>query len=304
MTTENNQQQEEEILVPEIMNSGAEAISAIVKSEIDMQISTAKAYPRSLAVFRKKVKEMATINEDIAEACTYALPTKEKVGNSYVKKTISGPSVRLAEIACSCYGNVRAGSRIISNDGKRVISQGVFHDLESNVSITTEVSRSIRTKEGKMYSDHLQSVTANAACSIAFRNIVFKGLFGMITDVYEEVKKVARGTEATLGKRREKAIAFFTERKIKLEQILEVLGVQGIEEIDLDKLAILSGMKASIVNNEVTDINELFPGKDDKNKGEKANGNTLNMMDSKKKDGKKSDAKTDQQSSEQGSQAS
>lgn len=283
MTTakNNNEQSSDEEMKFEMVQT-AEALAVIVKSEIDMQIATAKAYPRSVTKFRSKVLELATINEDVAESCTYALPVKETVGNSTVTKSLTGPSVRLAEIVCSNYGNVRAGARVIANDGKQITAQGIFHDLESNVAIQFEVRRSIRTKTGKMYSDHLQVVTGNAACAIAFRNVVFKGIPGAyITDIYEKIQEVAKGTTETLGKRRDKAIKFFTERKVKLEQILEVLGVAGVEEIDLDKLAILSGMKASMVNGEVTEIQDLFQPqeKDSKETGKKANGDAMNMMD-------------------------
>src|ERR1043165_7764854 len=120
---------ENEIILPEVINEES-SLSLITKAEIDVQISTAKAYPRSLTKFIQKATSMATVSEGVAESCAYALPRGGK--------TLEGPSVRLAEIVVSSYGNVRAGARIIYKDNKIVRAQGICHDLEGNTSVTVE----------------------------------------------------------------------------------------------------------------------------------------------------------------------
>ena len=70
-----------------------DALSLITKAEIDVQISTAKAFPRSLTMFIQKATSMATLTEEIAASCSYALPRGGK--------NLEGPSVRLAEIVCA-----------------------------------------------------------------------------------------------------------------------------------------------------------------------------------------------------------
>src|SRR5689334_11587126 len=82
------------------------AMEAIQRAEIDVQIATAKRYPRQLSLVKSHMMSFATLDQETAEACFYNLPRGGK--------NIQGPSVRLAEIAVSCYGNLRAGSRILS----------------------------------------------------------------------------------------------------------------------------------------------------------------------------------------------
>lgn len=248
------------------------AISLITKAEIDSQISTAKAFPRSLATFHKRVLDVATINEDIAQSCIYALPRGGK--------TLEGPSVRLAEIVASAYGNLRSGDRVIFVDEKTITAQGIVHDLENNILYTAEVQRRITDKNGRRYNDDMIVVTGRAACAIAFRNAMFKVVpAALIEDVYQKIKDVARGDEKTLGDRREKAIKFFTERGIKEQQIYDKLEAKGKEDINLDKLQTLSGMKSAFVNGEAT-LTDLF-APDDATRGANATDSTLKSLNKK-----------------------
>lgn len=229
---------------------GESSLSLITKAEIDIQISTAKAFPRSNKMFLDKALSMATLNEDIAASCAYALPRGGKA--------LEGPSVRLAEIVCSSYGNIRAGARVIANDGKTITAQGVCHDLESNYSVTVEVKRKITDKMGRTYNEDMQVVTGNAACAIAYRNAVFKVVpSALVNDIYEKAKEVAKGTAETLIQRRDKAVKYFKDMGVTEKQICDALEVKKIEDIDLDKLATLRGMATLIKNGEST-IKDLF----------------------------------------------
>lgn len=227
-----------------------DALSLITKAEIDTQIATAKAFPRSLKMFHDRALSMATLTEDIAASCSYSLPRGGK--------TLEGPSVRLAEIVVSSFGNIRSGARVIANDGKTITAQGICHDLETNNSVTVEIKRRITDKNGKTFNEDMQTVTGNAACAIAFRNAVFKVVpAALCQDIYDKAKEVARGTAETLVKRRDKAIDYFNSIGVKNEQIISVLEIKKIEDIDLDKLSILTGMKAAIKNGEAT-VTSLF----------------------------------------------
>lgn len=222
----------------------------LTKAEIDTQIATAKAFPRSVTLFQQKALSMATLTEDIAASCTYALP---RAG-----KSIEGKSVRLAEIAVAAYQNIHAGARVISDDGKFITAQGVCWDLENNTRITKEVMRKVTDKNGRRYSDDMITTTSNAACSIALRNAVFSTIPSALTDsVYEKAKEVARGTAETLLSRRGKALEYFKGIGVTEKQICDVLEIKKVEDVDLDKLQILTGMKAAIKNGEST-IKEIF----------------------------------------------
>lgn len=237
----------------EIIQSSETALSLITKAEIDVQISTAKAFPRSIKTFLEKAESIATVSEEVAQSCSYSLPRGGKA--------LEGPTVRLAEIVCSTYGNIRSGARVIANDGKTITAQGVCHDLETNNSVTVEVKRRITDRNGKTFNEDMQTVTGNAACAIAYRNAVFKVIpSALVSEVYNKTKLVARGTAETLPARRAKAIEYLKTLKVTEKQILDVLELKKIEDIDLDKLSILRGMCSLIKNGESTASDLFSPG--------------------------------------------
>lgn len=230
------------------------------KAEIDTQISTAKAFPRvSMKVFIDEVLTLATMTEEIADSCVFSLPRGGKM--------IEGPSVRLAEIVAHCYGNVRYGARVIENDGKTITSQGICHDLEKNVSYTTEEKKSIMQNEwingvktGNMIQmNHDMQVMSGKVCSaIALRNAIFKIVPPAIwLPIYEQVKLVAKGSAETLVDRRNKAVKWFNDNSVTNDQICSVLSIKKIEDIDLDKLSVLSGIRSAIKNGEST-VKDIF----------------------------------------------
>jgi len=286
-------QNQEQVLKPEIVPN-LDALSTIVKADIDIQIATAKTYPRSMTKFINDVEKVGCLTQSIAESCTYGLPRKQKNEQTqrWETKLITGPSVRLAEIIVSCYGNIRSGARIIGNDGKHVTAQGFCHDLEKNSFIAIEYKRKITDKQGRTYSEDMQTVTGNAACAIAFRNAVFKVIpAAIINEAYEKIKEVAKGDAKTLEARRTAAVKFFTDRGVTEKRIFAQLQVEGIKDVDLDKLAELSAMKAAFVNQEVTSLDDLFPEPDNKEKADRTNGKTLDLMEGAKK--KKEEPKTE-----------
>lgn len=279
--TDKNQstgEQTAEPVILEVAQVQDPAIALITKAEIDSLIFRAQQQPRSLKAFVNEALTMATLNEDIADSCAYALP---RAG-----KTIEGPSVRLAEIVAAAYGNLRTGSRVIFNDGKHITAQGVVHDLQKNILHTEEVQRSIlqhewepdptrpgkNRKTGKMITmnEDMQTIAGRAACAIAYRNAIFKVVpAALIQDIYEKVKQTARGDEQTLSSRRVKALKYFTDLGIKEAQVFQVLEVKGIEDIDLDKFALLRGMCSAHRNGEAT-LENMFPAPSAKEKADDA----------------------------------
>lgn len=252
------------------------ALYLLTKAEIDTQIATARAFPRSLTKFLQKAMSMATLSEDIAASCSYSLP---RAGS-----TLEGPSIRLAEIVASSYGNIRYGGRVIANDGKYITAQGICVDLENNVSATVEVLRKITDRNGKTFTQDMQVVTGNAAIAIALRNAILKVIpSALIADVYDKAKEVAKGTAETLLQRRDKAVNYFRSLGVTDKKLCDSLEVAAIGDIDLDKLMILTGMKTSIKNGEAT-IHTLFETQAENEKmkkediGAQAQGNLADMM--------------------------
>lgn len=247
------------------------ALYLLTKAEIDVQIATAKAFPRSVTVFMQKAMSMATISEDIAASCCYALPRGGK--------SIEGPSVRLAEIVVAAYGNVRASARILSNDGKTITAQGTCHDLENNVAAQVEVKRRITGRDGKTFNEDMQVIVGNAACAIAYRNAIYKVIpAALISPVFEQAKQVARGNAETLVSRRNKALEYFKGIGVTEKQICAVLEIKKVEDIDLDKLQVLTGMKAAIKNGEST-VKDLFEPEDSSDAAKKAAADAAEKLD-------------------------
>lgn len=220
-------------------------VTLIGRSEIEHQISTARRFPRSIRNFRNEALQMVTLSESVAEQCVYALPRDGK--------TIEGPSARFAEIIASAWGNNRAGARVIDDTGEFVTAQGVFHDLERNVAITYEVQRRITGRNGKRYSADMIGVTANAACSIALRNAILKGVpKAFWDDMYTEARKVIMGNVQTLANRRAQAIASFQRYGVDEAKLCTKLGVVGVEDIGLEHLVTLRGLLTAIREGDTT----------------------------------------------------
>jgi len=238
-----------DISLPEQLESSA-TLMALNASEIDMQIATAKKYPRSIKQFQDEALQMATLTEDIAGECIYSLPRSGK--------SIEGPSARFAEIVVSAWGNARAGARVISEDDRFVTAQGVFYDLQRNVSITFEVRRRITDKYGNRYKDDMIGVTSNATCSIALRNAILKGIPKVFwKEIYLESRRTAIGDAKTLATKRAAMIDAFGKMGIVPLMIFTLLEIEGETDITLDHLALLRGTYTAIKEGDTT-IEQVF----------------------------------------------
>ncbi len=238
---------------PEIEVADVEsALPAIVRAEIDIQIATAKRYPRSITKFKREAEEQATLDADTAGSMFYVLRRKDRSAPGGVK-IIEGPSVRLAEIVGSAWGNVRYDSRVIDITDKHVVAQGTCLDLEKNIAARIEVRRRITTSEGRRYGDDMIAVTANAACSIALRQSIFKVVpFAHIKDIFEKAKEVSLGKGLSMDQRRSRAFEWFSKVGATQEEILKFLGRNGPDDITVDDLVTLQGTKTAIQEGETT----------------------------------------------------
>ena len=171
--------------VREVISAESGTLAVLHSAEVDTQITTARKYPRSIKRARDEIMELVTLTEDVARECVYALPRKQD-GKRVI---IEGPSARFAEILAHSWGNARAGARVVDDHGDFVTAQGVFHDLEKNVAITYEVKRRIVNRDGHRFSADMIGTTSNAACSIALRNAVLKGVpKALWEDAYQAAK--------------------------------------------------------------------------------------------------------------------
>lgn len=232
----------------------ADMLTAINRAEVDIQIATAKQYPRDLSRVLNQIKTYATMDMETAEDCFYAL----RRGRGNDASVIEGISVRLAEIIAGAWGNLRVQSRIIGNDGRTITCQGICHDLETNLAVSVEVKRKITDRNGKTYSEDMQVVTGNAASAIAFRNAVLKVVPKAVTKkVINEIKEVALGKSIDLETRRQRMVNYFTQIGVTQSELLTYCGVKSIEQIDNQIVFELRGL-ANAIKEGTTTVQETF----------------------------------------------
>ena len=239
--------------LPATTGAAQSLVGQLVKAEIDQQIATAHQYPRSVTKVNRNVLSLVTMSQAAAAECGYALPRGDK--------PILGPSIRLAEIVASQWGNCRIGARVVHVDRfeKYVEAEGVFHDLETNTATTARVRRRIVDRQGRIFNDDMIVVTGNAACSIAKRNAILAGVPKAVWNGgYEAALHLLKGDVKTLPERRGEAFKQFAAFGVKPELIFAALEVEGEADIGMDQLVTLGAMLKAIREGEET-VEGYFP---------------------------------------------
>lgn len=233
----------------EVVDVGA--VEALTRAEIDKQITTAKQYPRSIVEVKKSLRDLATSDMETAASCMYKLPRGGK--------SIEGGSVRFAEMLAYSWGNSRVGARVVAVEPEYVVAQGFFFDLERNVAISFEVKRRITGRDGKRFDADMIGVTGNAACAIAYRNAVLKGVPKPFwQEAYNAAVNVVRGTAKTLKANIDVALDYAVKFGVSEVQVLAALGVKDRASMTGDHLVELRGMLQSIKDGDAT-IEATFP---------------------------------------------
>lgn len=241
-------------------SSSDNQIQSIVRAEIDMKVATAKQYPRVLSRVKQDMLSFATLDEETASACFYTLPRGGK--------TIQGPSVRLAEIAISSFGNISAGTRVLSveasGENPHVTIQSVCHDMQNNVTVSIEKRRAINAKKNKdgtkkPISDDDIQLAVNACSAVAFRDAAFKVIpQALIKPVFDAAKRVAVGDVKSLSVNRQKVIDRLKQMGALEDRILAVVEARKVDDVTVEKLEILIGLGTSIRDGQTT-IEKAFP---------------------------------------------
>lgn len=241
-------------LEPEVMDLSA--VEAITRGEVDIQIATARRFPRSITSFQKRAQSLVQLTRETAESCIYALPRRDK--KSGQTKMIKGPSIRFAEIAQSCYGNIRSLAIPIAENDGFVTVRGLSWDIEANSVIGVETRRRITGSDGRRYSDDMITMTVNAGSSIVLRNAILHCIPKPLWQpIYDAAVKFAVGDQKTLSERRASAIEHFKKMGVRQEQVFARLGVAGVADIGLEQLEELLGLANAIKDNEIT-IDDAF----------------------------------------------
>lgn len=237
------------------------AIEQMESALIDKQIATAKRYPRDLAQVRNRLMSDAKLDEKTAASMFYSVP---RGGRS-----VEGPSIRMAEVAISAWGNIRVQSRVVetvtTGEHPYVMVRGEVFDVESNVAVGIEKRRRIMGKKNKQTGvmrppdDDDVNMAVNSGTAFAIRDATFKVIpKSFIQPVIDEAKKVAIGSAETLANRRAKSIEAFAKMGVGTDKVLALLEKKSVEDIDLADIGTLIGVFNGIRDGEET-VDEAFP---------------------------------------------
>lgn len=237
-----------------ISNTDVDVYEAQERAFIDLQVATAKRYPRNLLRVKEKSIAIVCMSKETALSCRYAKP----VGG----KNISGKSVHLARIICQQYGNIKVMQRIKQITETTIIAEAVAFDMETNYAVNVEARRSIIDKNGVRYKESVIETNAMALMAIAERNAILKVVPQSITDeVYNEAFKFANGDlsdNAKLIVARDKALDFFKkEYAATEEEVIGILGLKTKEAINAEHIADLRGFMQALKDKEISP-DELF----------------------------------------------
>ena len=264
---------------------GIEVYQSDEKAAIDIQVATAKQYPRNVKRAVDNSIAIATMDKETAETCNYSLPRGGK--------NVSGPSVHLARIIAQNWQNLRVESKVTNITNTQIVSQAVCYDLETNYAVKIEVRKKITKANGERFNDDMITLHGNVTNAIAFRNAVFAVIPKAVTEkVYRASKNMITGdlsNEEKLIKKRKQVIDGFKDTYgVTEEQIIEVLGLNSINQIKQDEIVQLIGLAQAIKDGDTT-VNYTFNGtkkatKDKAdNKVEKINNDLKNLMEKKGK---------------------
>lgn len=232
------------------------ALEASVRAEIDIQISTAHRFPRSMKEFKSRALDMATIDEETAASCLYSRPVGMKNGK---QQFAEGLSVRMAEIVGASFGNLRVGATIIEQTERMVRARGFAHDLETNFAASSEVVEATIKRDGTPYDERMRVVIAKAALAKARRDATFMVVpKALCRPIEEQCRQVAIGDAMTMQKRRDGVMTWIGKLGIEPARVFAALGISGEEDIGQDELATLVGLKTSIKDGDVR-LDEAFP---------------------------------------------
>lgn len=224
-------------------------VDAVEKAHVDIQVTTAKAYPRDIVRARNNSIALVTMDKKTAESCSYALPRSGK--------PITGPSVHLARILAQQYGNLRAEAKVVEITDRQVVSRATAWDLENNYAVAFEVRRSIWSNRSGRYNDDMITVTGNAANAIAYRNAVLAVIPKSITDAAADAAlKFITGdlsdNEKLIARRKKMIDYFLSEYGIKEEEVLKMLGKQTLNQIKAEQIAIMISTEQALKDGDTT----------------------------------------------------
>ena len=225
----------------------------IHESELNTRLMMAERRPRVILRCMERMHDMATMNEEAAASMSYDVPRGGKM--------ITGASIRFAEIAQLAWMHGHSDAYVveINREEMYVTVKGVYLDLETNVSFEEPVRRSLRDKDGKLYTPDMINTTANAACAIAKREAILAGVpRAAWMPAWKAARRKAAGSKEELPKKRQEMLKHFMEQGIGPDRVLMSVGLRSEAQITAAHITQLRGMWMALDSGEAL-MEELFP---------------------------------------------
>ncbi len=220
----------------------------VVKQEREMALEFSKNYPRDLEQCVKECKFTIESNPELAEKCTYTIT---KGG-----QPITGPSIRLAEVIDSIWGNLRFGARFVGEDDRMIHVLAYIHDLEKNNFYEVQVSLSVVGNKGR-YSRDLIQTTIQAAKAKAIRNCIFKAVpYHFVEQLRQHAFNVSLPKDKHTQKVKE-FVDWFKINGVSEDQILKKLDLDNIMQISEEQLKIIMGIATGLQEGTTSVRNEF-----------------------------------------------
>ncbi len=217
----------------------AQASKAV--QEIQAALTIAAARPRNNAAAFQRIME-ACDRPFLAESAIYTYPKG--------KTTVTGPSIRLAEVLAQNWGNLSVGIREISqSDGVSEVEAFAW-DLETNFQETKifHVSHVRHTKQGSYKVTDPREIYEMVANNGArrLRACILSVIPGDIVDAaVDRCQKTMSSGKEPIGERIKKLISAFNEVGVKVEHIEKRLGHNMDATVEAE-MVVLRGIYKSL----------------------------------------------------------
>lgn len=189
------------------------------------------------------------------------------------KDRVVGPSIRLAQAAARCYGNVAIDMGPVVDQEDAWIFTAYFIDLETGFTYGRQFRQSKSwTVFGKMDEHRKSDIRFQIGQSKAIRNVIINCIPDWIingamreamTGVREKVIKYVN--EHGIEKAIEKLVVGFAKHGVVLEDILQKVGVSEAKAIDINMIVMLRGDLYALETG-ADHATELFPNMSNRTK--------------------------------------
>lgn len=250
ITTYNPEMPQNNAAVPMAnINQGSVAIEASrAVAEAQGKLILAKQFPRD---------EVKAYNQMIAACSRMGLAQKAFYSYPRGGETVSGPTIRLAEVLARCWGNVEFGIKELSQDSGKSEMQAYAWDLETNtISVQNFTNPHAKEVKGKIKTlTSLRDIYENNA-NMGGRRLRARILAVLPTDfveaAIEECRKTLAGKNSEpIQDRVKKMVVAFSKFGVT-DKMLEKRLKHGLDAVSLDELADLTGVFNSLKEKHTT----------------------------------------------------